>query len=355
IDNQVKLRGLRLELGEVEAALREQPGVEDAAAAVLSDAAGGHLAAFVVPTPGWIGEGEQEAFEKALLAALEERLPAFMVPAAVAVLEALPQTPTGKLDRRALAALTVESRRPREAVAPRTAMERRLVAIWEDLLETRPVGVTESFFELGGHSLLAVRLMGRVQQETGKELPLSSLFTAPTVEQQAALLQGADEPVADLPPLLVPLAPSGRLAPFFWVHPVGGAVFCYRELAQVLAGRGADRPFFGLQAPPLASATAGDLASRPPLPSVGEMAELYLEQIQQVQPEGPYHLAGWSFGGYVAYEMARRLRQAGDEVALLVLLDTAGLDPERSREEPDELESLLFLARDLGALAGGSL
>jgi thioesterase domain-containing protein/aryl carrier-like protein len=203
------------------------------------------------------------------------------------------------------------------------------------VLGIQPVGVRGNFFELGGHSLLAVRLMARVREATGRELPLATLFRAPTVELLAALLR-QESPLPWSP--LVPLNGGGEKTPLFLVHPVGGNVFSYMELARQL---GSERPVFGLQAQGLDGHSA-------PLSSVEEMAALYVEAIRSVQPSGPYLLGGWSMGGVIAYEMASQLRQRGEEVELVALIDSYVARREALPELKPAEAAALFLGDLLG-------
>jgi thioesterase domain-containing protein/acyl carrier protein len=189
-------------------------------------------------------------------------------------------------------------------------VEARLARIWEEVLDVRPIGVTDDFFDLGGHSLLAVRLIARIEARFGRKLPLAAFFTGATIEDLAALLREATPEEAWSP--LVAIRPTGRERPFFCVHPIGGNVLCYRELAWQL---GEDRPFYALEA---AGLDGGEVSET----RLEDMAARYIEAIREVQPEGPYHLGGWSFGGAVAFEMARQLRAQGQEVATLALIDS---------------------------------
>jgi amino acid adenylation domain-containing protein len=366
-DHQVKVRGFRIEPGEVEAALREHPGVEDAVVVAREDAPGSggrRLVGYVVPVPG---AGPAVADLRGHLAA---RLPEHMVPSAMVVLDALPLTPSGKVDRTALPA--PERRAPAERyAAPRDVLELELARSWEELLGVRPVGVTENFFALGGHSLLAVRVLARIEERTGRRLPLAALFSGATVERLAALLRRDEAPMPASP--LVEIQPAGSRRPLFLVHPAGGNVLCYAALGRHL---GPDQPLFGLQ-------SRGTGAEEAPGPTIEAMAADYLRQVRGVQPSGPLRLGGWSMGGVVAFEMARRLASAGEEVETLVLIDSAlappgaeppehlllrdfalhlDLPPERlaaregelSAPEPDAgLEALLRLAHEEGALPPG--
>jgi amino acid adenylation domain-containing protein len=303
VDQQVKVRGFRVEPGEVEAALGRHPSVREAAVVANRDEVGeNRLDAYVV-----VGDGP-EVTPAALRRFLRERLPRHMVPATITRLDALPLTVSGKVDRPALP--RPEGGTGAIASPPRDEVESRLVRIWEEVLGTGPVGVADNFFDLGGHSLLAIRLTSRVEDEFGRRLPLSSLFLGATVEELAALLR---EPVVEGPwSPLVAVQASGDGRPFFCVHPAGGIVYCFHELARAL---GTDRSFLAFQ-------SAGLDDDREPSASLEEMAASYIDAMRAEQPEGPYHLGGWSLGGVVAFEMARQLRDEGHEVATLALFDT---------------------------------
>jgi amino acid adenylation domain-containing protein len=307
-DGQVKVRGFRIELGEIEAALRKRPEVRAVTVSVREDTPGDRrLVAYLVAQAGEKPDGST------LRTRLAEILPEYMLPNAFVWLDQLPLTANGKLDYRALP-------RPDEAqrtagarvVAPRTDIERELIAIWEAVLGRRGVGVTDDFFDLGGHSLLALRLFDRVERAFGKRLPLASLFQAPTIECLARLIALAD---ADAEwSSLVAIRPEGNKPPIFFVHGVGGDVLIFRDLAELL---GPDQPVYGLRA-------QGLDGHRQRHERVEEMAEAYVREIQALRPKGPYLLAGQSFGGLVVYEMAQRLVAAGQDVRMLALLDTYG-------------------------------
>jgi thioesterase domain-containing protein len=199
------------------------------------------------------------------------------------------------------------------AGTPRDALEWRLVQIWEELLDRRPVGVHDDFFELGGDSVLAMSLLARVIQETGHPLPSGGIFSAPTIERLALALRTQSVPSEWSP--LVPLRTEGWRRPFFCVHPGGGNVLCYLQLSRQL---GPDQPFYGLQAP-------GVDGIRDPLTTISEMAREYIAAVRTVFPHGPYALGGWSVGGVIAYEMAQQLLAAGQQVQPLVILDSGVL------------------------------
>jgi amino acid adenylation domain-containing protein len=332
-DHQVKVRGFRVELGEVEAALARHPAVRDLAVVAREGPPGERrLVAYLLADPAALPPAAARRF-------LAGRLPDYMIPAHFVVLPRLPLTPNGKLDRRALPPPD-EGRDDGAALpaAPRTALEARLVGLWEELLGVRPVGVTDSFFDLGGHSLLALRLITRLRDSLGRELPLATLLRAPTVERLAAALEQTGAPPASGSPL-VPIQPNGSRAALFLVHPSGGGVLCYADLARAL---GEDQPVYGLQ-------SRGLDDDRLPYASVEDMVAAYAEAIRAVQPRGPYLVGGWSLGGVIAFELARRLRRQGEPVPLLALLDSAAATDEAP---PPEDELLAHFAHDLMGLTG---
>ncbi|WP_141208964.1 non-ribosomal peptide synthetase [Streptomyces griseorubiginosus] len=301
-DGQVKLRGFRIEPGEIEAALAAHPAVGQAAVLVREDRPGDkRLVAYVVAQQG-------AALDEAeLRAAVARALPAHMVPSAVLILDRLPLTVNGKLDRAALPApIRIAAADGR---APRNAREEVLCGLFAEVLGIDRVGIDDNFFDLGGHSLLGVRLMSRARTVLGVDLTVRDLFRAPTV---AGLLDdGAGD---DSLGVLLPLreAKTGTpLRPLFCVHPGSGMGWPYAGLARHLRG---GRPLYALQTRAL---------SRPDYraASIEEMAADYLEHVRRVQPVGPYSLLGWSFGGYVAHAMATRLQDAGEQVEVLALMD----------------------------------
>jgi thioesterase domain-containing protein/acyl carrier protein len=255
-----------------------------------------------------------------------------MVPSAIVLMEALPQTISGKIDKQALP--PPPNDRPAWAtqfVAPRNEHERLIAEVWERLLGVQPVGVTDNFFELGGHSMLAVRVTAEIEKRTGVALPLAALFQQATVEHLASLLASPD--AASAASSLVPLQTEGDAPPLFLVHPAGGTVFCYLELASYFRG---ERPVYGLQA-------LGVDGLHPPHTCVHQMCAHYIDAMRQVQPAGPYRLAGWSLGGNLAYEMARQLVEQGEEVALLALLDAGALPADRPIDESEFLALVVAL------------
>ncbi|GAB4216597.1 MAG: hypothetical protein OHK0022_57920 [Roseiflexaceae bacterium] len=352
IDHQVKLRGFRIELSEIEAVLLQHPAVREAAVVVRESNPGNQrLVAYVVLAENQeprtknqesgADDTQLNTQNSTLKTFLRERLPDYMVPASYVFLEALPLTPAGKIDRRALPAPEPGREGEGTFVAPRDEWEQRLAQIWEELLDVRPVGATDNFFDLGGHSLLAVRLVAQVQERMGRRLPLAALFQSPTVEDLARALRAEVTPAPWSP--LVALQAGGTQRPFFCIHPAGGAVLCYNELARLL---GSDRPFYGLQA-------RGLEQGQEPHQDIPAMVAEYAAAVRGVQPEGPYLIGGWSLGGTLAFELARELRAQGQEVDLLAVIDTGALLP--GEPAPEEVEVASLLATALGVMFGRPL
>jgi aspartate racemase len=309
-DDQVKIRGYRVELKEIESVLGSYPGVREVVVVARENArengpADKHLAAYVVPSRDQAPTGSQLRFY------LKQKLPHYMVPSAFVLLEVMPKTPNGKVDRRAMPSpKPADFTEPNEYVAPTDELEKNIVRIWCAVLTKEKIGIRDNFFDLGGHSLLAARLMHRIEQTLGHRLPLAALLQAPTVEQFAALLR--QDGWSASWSSLVAIQPEGSRPPFFCVHGVGGNVVGFRDLARHM---GPEQPFYALQ-------PRGLDGKQPCMTSVAEMAESYLREIRRVQPRGPYRIGGYSFGGLVAYEMAQQLRAQEQEVSLLALFDT---------------------------------
>ncbi|MGH9943004.1 MAG: non-ribosomal peptide synthetase [Pyrinomonadaceae bacterium] len=306
VDNQIKLRGYRIEPGEIEATLTKHDAVRAALVFVEENSSGDKtLVAKVVAQEGrTLGVDELRSF-------LHARLPAYMIPSSFVLHNALPLTPNGKVDRQKLAMLEPQTfTHSTTYVAPRDAIEFRLVNIWEKVLGKNPVGVRDNFFELGGHSLLAMHLFAQLEREFKLRLPLAVLFQEGTIEHLARVI-GERETTA-LWSSLVPIQPTGAKPPFYCVHGIGGNVLNYLRLARNL---GEDQPFYGLQSQGLDGRQA-------PLLSIEEMAACYVTEIRKLQPEGPYFIGGASFGGVIAFEMARQLHNENQEIGIVALLDT---------------------------------
>ncbi|HEU4408790.1 MAG TPA: amino acid adenylation domain-containing protein [Polyangiaceae bacterium] len=316
-DHQLKIRGFRVELGEIEARIREHPAVSNAAAVAYEDGPSGRrLAAYVVAR-------DRTLDETALRAFLKERLPEYMLPADVMWLPSLPLTPNGKVDRRALP--RPEARR-REHVAPRTAVEQKLASIWAEALGLARVSVEDDFFDLGGHSLLAIPLMHRVQQELGGSLSLAAIFEARTVSGLARLLE-AGRPA----PGVVTLRGAGSRPPLFCVDPTGRHATAYQSLADAI---GDGRPVFGLE---LGPALTGEHHEAP---SIRSITDYLAGQIRARRPRGPYLLLGWSTGGVLALGTARALQEQGERVDFLGVLDTQTRAGLYVAGQPDMVEEL---------------
>ncbi len=312
-DGQVKVRGHRVELAEIEAALAEHPGVGECAVLAGPGPDGAtRLAAYVA------GRAKAPPAADELRAFAGQRLPAYMVPSAYVPLARIPRTTSGKLDRPALPpADAPRAAGEGDALPPRDALEWRLAGLWQELLGPRAAGVRADFFALGGHSLLALRLAARLEAEFGCAAPLALLFQNPTVERLAAALRQRPEGAAGAASPLVRLHAGGAARrPFFFVHGAGGSALVYAELARRL---GPARPFYGLHAPGL----EGDEA---PAADLEGLARRYVAALRGAQARGPYALGGWSFGGGVAFEMARQLAAEGEAVDPLIFVDAPAPD-----------------------------
>jgi len=329
IDNQVKVRGFRIELGEIEAVLAQYPTVKEAVVTARKDISGNtSLVAYIVSHP------EQASTIDELRRFLKQKLPDYMVPGAFVLLEALPLTANGKVDRRALPAPDqIMKESENTFVAPRNELELQLTQIWEKVLGVHPISVKDNFFDLGGHSMLAARLFAQIEKKLGRNLPLANLFQAPTIEELASIFsqQGySSEPNKSTTKLqsasnllnhsglssrcssLIVIQPNGSKPPLFCIHVLGRGLKFYRPLANHL---GLEQPLYGL------AAQIMDKKYAPPN-RVEDLAAHYIKEMRILQPDGPYFLAGVSFGGSVAFEMAQQLVAQGQKVALLALLDT---------------------------------
>jgi len=316
IDEQIKIRGIWIELSRIQALLSRHPAVSSAVVVVRRDTSGTrHLIAYIVPQKG------QVTLISDLRRYVSQALPSYMVPSVFVLLDALPLTARGRIDHQALPMPDGFGERTRTHVAPQSEVELKLVQIWENLLQVNPISVHDNFFDLGGNSLIAVRLMAKIQREFQQELPIAVLFQKTTPEQLAAELLRRQWSTTHS--ALVEIQPAGTKRPLFCVHPVGGEVFCYADLARQL---GPEQPFYGLQVP-------GRSHQHQSLQTIEEMARSYLTEVQSVQPGGPYLLGGWSMGGVIAFEMAHQLVQQGQAVALLALFESY---PSATQQQSDK-------------------
>ncbi|NEE17920.1 amino acid adenylation domain-containing protein, partial [Streptomyces sp. SID7499] len=342
-DDQVKIRGFRVELGEIEALLASHPSIAQAVALIREDTPGDQrLVAYVVPSRDAVAADDTDGLAEAVRALAQDRLPGYMVPSAVVVIERIPLMPNSKLDRKALPVpgTSVRQESSRWEV---TVLEAGMCAAFADVLGVDTVGVDDDFFALGGHSLLAVRLVERLR-DLGVSVAVRDLFAAPTV---AELMQRMSlSSVRDALDVLLPIRAEGSRPPFFLVHPAGGLSWCYMPLTRYVEP---DIPLYGLQARGLDGRS--ELAG-----SIREMAADYIEQIRSVQPRGPYRLLGWSYGGPIAHEMAVQLREAGEEVSALVILDMYPWAPQRAEQErPVDQEAEFASVLDLVRQEAGSI
>ncbi|HYG24753.1 MAG TPA: amino acid adenylation domain-containing protein [Verrucomicrobiae bacterium] len=309
-DHQVKLRGFRVELGEIESVLSQHPSIRECVVTVFGNRNDDKkLAAYFVPS-GRRGPGIPE-----LRQFLKQKLPDYMVPSAFVRLESLPLTANGKVDRRALP--EPDRARPeleKRYATPQDAVEVELTKIWEHVLGISPIGIEDKFFELGGHSLLAVRVIAQIEKQFGRKLKLATIFQAQTIEQLAAILRKEiHEDSAISGTSIVEIQPKGTKPPLFFVHGAGGGMFWgYVNLSRYL---GNDQPVFGLR--------SRGLDGREEFATIEEMARQYVADMRVMQPHGPYHIGGYCFGGNVAYEMARQLHAAGEEVRTLAVFNCA--------------------------------
>ena len=306
-DQQVKIRGFRIELAEVEAVLKQHATIRDAVVLARQDRPGEkRLVAYIVPAPG------QQMIASELRGFLLRKLPDYMVPAAFLTLRALPLTASGKVDRTLLSASTAElAPATRAPVPPRNAVEVQLMRIWERILDVSPIGMQDNFFALGGDSLAAVRVIDRVEQLFARQLPPDILwYQEGTIESLArALVDDSEPPLWSGP---VAIKATGKRRPLFCPHIVGGHLFFYDNLARHLTE---DQPLYGLPA-------RGVDGKTPPDTTIEAMAAHCIQSMLQIQPRGPYRLAGYCSGGIIAFEMARQLRAQGQTTELLALCDS---------------------------------
>ncbi len=352
-DFQVKISGYRIELGEIENALTQHPGIQAAVVRAFGDRHDRKLVAYFVPhTPEAVQVQELQRF-------LQERLPAYMVPALFLAIDAVPLSTNGKVDSSRLpdplqhagAGRSEAGRKERSGRAPSTTdrVEQVLAGSWEKLLNLSPGSLLtgDHFFELGGNSFRIIQLKSMVDQSFQVDADLSRLLTHPVFADMAqvvrdALASSAQGARSWTP--LIPLQPEGPARPFFCVHPSGGNVICYAGIARIFGEKG--WPFLGLEARGMLSE---DL---PPLTTVEEMAALYVAAIREVQPQGPYLLGGWSSGGILAFEMARQLRRAGQVVEKVLMIDSPAPLPDR---EVDVAALRVFFDEDIQRGTGGAL
>ncbi|KAF9272047.1 hypothetical protein BGZ68_002785, partial [Mortierella alpina] len=319
-DHQVKIRGFRIELGEIEAALTEHPLVSEAVVIAQGEASNKRLVAYVIPRHDQLREQGTSAGESHysiqivsnLRSHLSARLPDYMVPAAIVCIESFPVNSNGKLNRTALPAPEIDAFVLTTYEEPKGEIENILASVWTEMLEVERVGRHDGFFTLGGHSLLAVRMMSRIRTMLGFNMSLRTLFEAPTIAELAPRLLATGATQEESYDVLLPIKPKGARPPLFCVHPGSGLSWCYTGLSTRL---GADQPLYGLQA-------RGFIDNVQMASTLDEMVIDYIDQIRRIQPHGPYHLLGYSFGGAVVHTMASYLEKLGESVAFVALMDS---------------------------------
>ena len=311
IDHQVKVRGYRIELEEIEHTLINQPDIKEAVVIALDDIPGDpRLVAYVVLStdakPNDL-KNQISSWQQALLA----KLPEYMVPDDFVLMTAIPITPNGKTDRKALPKPDFNTiNRSDEYVAPRTEIEKQVAEIWEEKMGLEKISIFDNFFALGGRSLVAVQIMAQIEKVTGKRLPLATLFEHSTIEALALRLNTDSKSITWQS--LVPIKPMGSKMPLYIVHGAGLNVLLFNALAMNMDE---EQPVYGLQAKGLNGIDE-------PLDVMEEIAANYISEILAQNPTGPYALAGYSLGGTIAYEMAHQLIDMGKEVKILAVFDT---------------------------------
>ncbi|WP_113925697.1 non-ribosomal peptide synthetase [Cognataquiflexum aquatile] len=312
IDDQVKIRGYRIELGEIESTINSIDGVKESAVILREDLPGQkQLVGYVVcqeplqtiNRENWIYQVKER---------LHEILPNFMVPGNIVLLEHLPLTANNKIDKKNL---PKPIEKINEKKTPTTNLEKTISKIWCSALKKEIIDIEADFFELGGHSLLAVKVMAALEKEIGSKLAINQIFKHPNILELAKALENINQNQTGWNSL-VPIKPSGNKPPLYIVHGVGSTVSIYYSLAKYIED---DQPIYGFQ-------PKGLDGIETPNKSLEEMASYYISLMIDQNPHGPYNISGYSFGGYVAYEMARQLRSMGKQVGKLILFDTSSLD-----------------------------
>jgi amino acid adenylation domain-containing protein len=335
-DFQVKIRGHRIELREIESVVSRHPSVREAVVMAQRNGLGeAGLVAYVVGVDEAVLSGSQ------LRQFTQTKLPDYMVPGTFVLLDKMPLIENGKIDRQALLRLPQEEGDcPQTPARPQNELEGQLIESWKKVLNRQQIGVRDNFFDLGGHSLLAVSLVASIEQEFGCKLSLGTLFQMPTVERLASFItqQVHQEHQTTPSRSLVAIQPRGSKQPLFMVHDASGTLWCYHALAQYM---GTDQPVYGFQVP-----VVHDNSHLPR--TVDSIAARYVDELCEFQPQGPYFLGGFSLGGALAFEMAQQLREQGREVALLALLDTGC--PGAHRETATPLQTAQLYLRNLRSM-----
>lgn len=316
IDNQVKVRGYRIELGEIEATLAEHPAVKSCAVLAQEDEPGNKQLVGYVSL-----QKEKSLTPEDLRQFLRAKLPDYMVPSQIVFLDSIPITANGKVDRKALPAPShANVSATQEFVPPRSEAEKLLAAIWIELLKVERIGVHDDFFDLGAHSLMAMRAVSKIRDAFGVDLPLATLLEAPTIAALAKILRKEEK--APSRSYLASLRADGSKPPLFLMHAHGGNVVEYHLLVKRMKP---DQPVYAFQAGGFDGHAAKDL-------TVEEMVSAYIDELTSFQPQGPYFLGGFCFGGLLALEAAQQLTAAGHEVALVVMIQSTHPDARRFKQ-----------------------
>jgi amino acid adenylation domain-containing protein len=308
VDQQVKIRGYRIETGEIEYHLSKANRVKQAVVVAVAEADGIYkLVAYMITEPGVENEAQ---LTTEWITALKQALPDYMIPDVFKFVAEMPLTPNGKVDKKALAERQLIAQPINEYAEPRTDVEQMVARIWSEALNIEKIGIYDNFFEIGGHSLMALQIMLKIEKETGLRLPLATFFEHSTIAKMALILHLDGKSITW--DVLVPIKPKGSKMPIYIVHGASLNVLLFNTLAMHMDD---DQPVYGLQAKGLNGIDE-------PFNRIEDMAAYYINAILDKNPDGPYALAGYSFGGIVAYEMARQLKAMNKEVKMLAMFDT---------------------------------
>ncbi len=317
IDNQVKIRGFRIELGEIETHLSMHPLFCQCVVIAKEDAAGDkYLAAYLVTN-----KRTDKIKPQVIKDFLKKQLPDYMIPAVYTFLNQLPLTPNGKVDKKALPEPERALSSSHDIIKPKTATEKQLLTIWQEVLQLNTISITNNFFDLGGHSLKAIQLLSKINQKNNIALTINDILQYSTIEKLAGRITAIKKPIQKESRqnsnknsetfILVPLKETGNKTPLFLIHPIGGTVFCYLPLTKHFDQ---NRPLYGLQDPSIISGNSL-------FNSLEEMAKHYMHAIQQRQSHGPYLLGGLSSGSTIAIEIARQLSEQNEQIHFIGLFD----------------------------------
>lgn len=337
IDTQVKIRGFRVELGEIQSILATFPGIEDCVVTIKTSAKNEQrLVAY------YITKEANSLSDVALRNFCNDRLPDYMVPSVFMELEEFPLNNNRKTDIKKLPEPVLKNENA-VCVPARDVTELELLKIWEDVLEVTPIGVTDDYFQLGGHSMLAVTMMSKIKDVFEKNYAISVLFEHPTIEKLAKIIR-QEEQDTEVSPLVTFRKKETNTTNVFCVHPIGGNVFCYSQMVESFEET---HNIYALQSPFL-------YQDGIPHVTVEDLATDYIENIKKIQPEGPYNLVGYCFGGLISLEIAQQLTEQNEEINSLTLLDTRSPLYEGETEFDDAI-LLSWFARDLAIPYGKTL